>query len=143
MVESGVPSSCAAAAARPSSALSCSRRDSASSVARQRVGELPGFVGHPVGIGGDEDHAAEQRHPDADDIDPVEDDALVRIPRQRQVPDGDAAEAMTIASAARMKVERCGSVVAETETGASSSSENGFCKPAGQRQQAAQLAARS
>jgi hypothetical protein len=32
-------------------------------------------------------------------------------------------------SAARMKVERCGSVVAETETGARSSSENGFSSP--------------
>ena len=39
------------------------------------------------------------------------------------------AEAMAMASAASMKVERCGSVVAETETGASSSSEKGFCSP--------------
>ena len=37
--------------------------------------------------------------------------------------------AMRIASAARISVERCGRVVADTETGASSSSENGFSSP--------------
>jgi hypothetical protein len=47
-----------------------------------------------VGIGGDEHRAAEQAHPDADDIDAIEDDPLLRVPRQVVVKDreqrGDA-----------------------------------------------------
>src|SRR5215217_1872419 len=41
----------------------------------------------------------------------------------------DSTEAMMAASRAMKNVARCGSVVAETETGASSSSEKGLCNP--------------
>ncbi len=45
-------------------------------------------MGHAIGIGGDEHHAADDRNPDADDIDAVEDDVLPRLPGQGQVHDG-------------------------------------------------------
>ena len=35
------------------------------------IGELAHLVRHPVGVGGDEGDAADQAHPDADDVDPV------------------------------------------------------------------------
>src|SRR5690606_4055100 len=52
---------------------------------RQGIGDLAGIVGHAIGIGGDEHHAANDRHPDADDIDAVEGDGRRRIPGQGQV----------------------------------------------------------
>ena len=69
MVESGVPSSCAAAAARPSSARELLVARERELGRGQRVGELAGFVRDAVGVGGDEDDAADQRDPDADDVD--------------------------------------------------------------------------
>ena len=90
MVASGVPSSCAAAAASPSSAERCCSRASTISVALRARGELPGLLGDAEGVDAGEGAGRDQRHPDADRYrSSGSDSACARVPGKGQVADGE------------------------------------------------------